>query len=245
MKKSAFTLIELLVVIVIIGILASFGAAQFNDYQVKARLAKAQAFASQLTKVMEAKSAATATPKTFAYTFEGDVNQDLSIQNNDLNCASSTTSTDTPYGIGRSLVLNSTTGARCLRTTNTKNLPSGNLTISFWLKPGSVSSHLVRTSRFFILYSSINEALQFGVGERYGSMNSFNKNLQDGSWHHIAATYGGSALKLYLDGNLVDTVEASIPEGQLIYSEIIELGYPANTDILMDDVYLWPIVYEE
>lgn len=42
MKKQAFTLIELLVVIVIIGILASIGVSQFNDYPERARTAKAQ-----------------------------------------------------------------------------------------------------------------------------------------------------------------------------------------------------------
>jgi prepilin-type N-terminal cleavage/methylation domain-containing protein len=50
MKKNAFTLIELLVVIVIIGILASIGVSQFNKYQEKARIAKAQAFAAQVNK---------------------------------------------------------------------------------------------------------------------------------------------------------------------------------------------------
>jgi prepilin-type N-terminal cleavage/methylation domain-containing protein len=40
MKKNAFTLIELLVVIVIIGILATIGVAQFNNYAAKARDAK-------------------------------------------------------------------------------------------------------------------------------------------------------------------------------------------------------------
>lgn len=44
MKKSAFTLIELLVVIVIIGILATIGVAQFHTYNEKARLAKAKHF---------------------------------------------------------------------------------------------------------------------------------------------------------------------------------------------------------
>lgn len=47
MKKSAFTLIELLVVIVIIGILATISVAQYNNYQRKARVAKAQAETSQ------------------------------------------------------------------------------------------------------------------------------------------------------------------------------------------------------
>jgi hypothetical protein len=30
-----------------------------------------------------------------------------------------------------------------------------------------------------------------------------------GEWHHLAATYNGSALKLYVDGNLVATTRAS------------------------------------
>ena len=58
-KKNGFTLIELLVVIVIIGILATIGVAQFNTYQEKARQAKSIAFASQIDHVLMAETSAT------------------------------------------------------------------------------------------------------------------------------------------------------------------------------------------
>lgn len=51
-KKSAFTLIELLVVIVIIGILATIGVAQYNAYQGKARDARRQSNLSTIAKLL-------------------------------------------------------------------------------------------------------------------------------------------------------------------------------------------------
>jgi prepilin-type N-terminal cleavage/methylation domain-containing protein len=57
MKKRAFTLIELLVVIVIIGILATIGIAQFNQYFARARDVERMMFvrnASLLLKTLHA-----------------------------------------------------------------------------------------------------------------------------------------------------------------------------------------------
>lgn len=53
-KKSAFTLIELLVVIVIIGILATIGVAQFNTYASKTRDAYRLIFAQNLERAVMA-----------------------------------------------------------------------------------------------------------------------------------------------------------------------------------------------
>jgi prepilin-type N-terminal cleavage/methylation domain-containing protein len=61
MKKNAFTLIELLVVIVIIGILATIGTVQFNDYQEKARDARTEAQVRQLYTIIESDMALRAT----------------------------------------------------------------------------------------------------------------------------------------------------------------------------------------
>ncbi|PID70849.1 hypothetical protein CSB37_00325 [bacterium DOLZORAL124_38_8] len=60
MTKKGFTLIELLVVIVIIGILATIGVAQFSSYFAKARDAKRKTFVAQAQQLIMANMASTA-----------------------------------------------------------------------------------------------------------------------------------------------------------------------------------------
>lgn len=47
------------------------------------------------------------------------------------------------------------------------------------------------------------------------------KNVLDGSWHHLAATFDGSNIKRYVDGELVDTTAAS---GTLSTSSMLYVG---------------------
>ena len=94
----------------------------------------------------------------------------------------------------------------------TTNLPTGTSarTIEAWIKTSQTSggqsivnygNQTIGNSRFGFL--NVNGNLYF-VGEG----NDYNTNtlIADGNWHHIAATYEASTLKIYIDGVLNATV---------------------------------------
>ena len=57
------------------------------------------------------------------------------------------------------------------------------------------------------LYTSYNGGIAFYVwdGKKYWRSPSGSPALWDGRWHHVAGTYDGTAVRLYVDGNEVGT----------------------------------------
>jgi hypothetical protein len=66
-------------------------------------------------------------------------------------------------------------------------------------------------------------------------------SLKNGAWHHLAATYDGTIMLLYLDGNQVasSTFTLSLTSG--IYPFTIGMGYPGNGKFAgsMDEVAVY------
>jgi hypothetical protein len=55
-------------------------------------------------------------------------------------------------------------------------------------------------------------------------------NIQDGNWHHVAATYTGSVISIYLDGNLIKSISVT---GTLAFSGVsFDIGQ-GNTSALI------------
>ena len=42
---------------------------------------------------------------------------------------------------------------------------------------------------------------------------NYSYSMPSGDWHHIAGTYNGSLMSVYVDGNLLDTTVTNIPIG--------------------------------
>ncbi len=97
----------------------------------------------------------------------------------------------------------------------------------------------------------------FGYMLRVGNGGRINFNLGDGSWnelttdtlmslntwHHIAGSYDGSMMRIYLDGMLVDSMSAILTIGNSIQNLIIGdyTGLSRNFDGLIDEVKIWNV----
>lgn len=252
MKKSAFTLIELLVVIVIIGILATIGLAQFNGYQTKAREALAISFNQQLNTQMMARTVS-----------EGEV----SIAHYDLTTGSGTTITDLSgngYNLsgtfswaegagisGESVVLLSGGDEARLVSSNYSNtLPRKEITISALVKnaPGEVGriyfgTNVARSGENFMM--SFWEDGMFRGGYSPATGYWMSKQLTTDGWHHLMFTWGNDVGKVFIDGEKVYEGAQVFPDGALnIFNIWIgRVGHDVNHYIA--DFDIWPYAYTE
>ena len=212
--RKGFTIVELLIVIVVIGILAAITIVAYNGIQERARLASAQAFASQVTKRDMADAIG-------YWTFDecsGTTVKDSSGNGTNAAYAISGTvgwSTDTPSGGGCSLSFNSTTYI------NTGITLSNNYYLkAAWIKTSApagamnIISSAVASPNGSALYLN-NFKLATGHNNAWSDVMD-TKALNDGKWHYVAAEYTKNAsgtngtMKLYVDGTMAVT-NASIP----------------------------------
>ncbi|GEM_PF-6716874 len=113
------------------------------------------------------------------------------------------------YGYG--VQLNGTSGN--VTIPNTASLNPANITISFWAKFNSFAA----TQRIINKWTNTNEYtthiiansnLGFQATNTLGSTQQASytiSNLATGTWYHIAGTFDGSNVRLYVNGTLVDT----------------------------------------
>jgi prepilin-type N-terminal cleavage/methylation domain-containing protein len=254
-KKSAFTLIELLVVIVIIGILATIGVAQFNGYQEKARFAKAQAFASQADTVLMAETALTGNGFPLRLDFEegsGTTSQDSSGSGNnmaDWTGKNVNWVTDTPDNSPSSLSIDS----EILQILNIQNMPTDEMTFSSFIRINEWSNG--NTYPFFITNNSgfnISPAGRLTFYINQGSQNIISNDgvIQLGRWHHILGSFKDGQLRMFVDGNLIKegtetlTVPFNVHGSLLTENLIFYLGYgTAGSEYKgdLDRVRIYPV----
>jgi hypothetical protein len=122
---------------------------------------------------------------------------------------------------------------------------SEEVTVSCWIKADEFTRVWQAVvckgnTSYRIQRNNNNDSIWFGVSEA-GVAGTLNVN--DRKWHHVAATYNGETISLYIDGYLdvsggnsdgIDTNEAALTIGE-------NLGYMAAFDGLMDEVRIYEI----
>ena len=100
--------------------------------------------------------------------------------------------------------------------------PTNAFTMSCWVKMGAgndqtsivdFGSSISKNWWVQTLPSSSGKGIRFGIGRNVGDVTELDHAFPTGSeddWHYIAATYNGSSLLLYADGELIETAVANI-----------------------------------
>lgn len=93
------------------------------------------------------------------------------------------------------------------------SLRPSNVTVECWVKSSTIKSTQYIVAKYYTggyasygLYTGSSKGLFFYVSDgSYALSNDAGTGVWDGNWHHIAGTYNGSTLRLYVDGSEVGT----------------------------------------
>ena len=129
------------------------------------------------------------------------------------------------------------------------------LSIAGWVNVESFGAGIVDNRVFTLEHSSNGSTFSLSVGNGVGSSGQLtlgyndtttflstaaNSTFNTGAWHHVAATYDGSTVRFYLDGNPDGTIVTPI---RSTGTPIAAIGaFPTGSspyDGLMDDLGVW------
>jgi uncharacterized repeat protein (TIGR02543 family) len=124
------------------------------------------------------------------------------------------------------------------------------ITIEAWLNTTATRDQYISAKRedSFYLMMRANGQIGFWLNGVTTSWNYTSTSVNDGNWHHVAATYNGTVLKVYIDGveRLSVSISATISTG----SSAVEIGsrtsvnnvqYANNFTGKMYDVRFWSV----
>ncbi|MCD6018063.1 MAG: hypothetical protein K0S53_1184 [Bacteroidetes bacterium] len=125
------------------------------------------------------------------------------------------------------------------------------VTIEAWVKTSASGEQYIVTKNDDSFYMGVNVDGNFGKASFYiGGVSDFSggwlysnaSNINNNTWHHVAGTYDGSTIKIYIDGVLDKSVAATgtIATGP----NNVNLGCRSNNYFFqgsMDEVRIWDI----
>ena len=135
---------------------------------------------------------------------------------------------------------------------NSSALDPSNLTVEAWIYPTNVGSEqsVARKSTSSSDSGLIYDLLVQGDGVylRLNGNNGYvrsNTHLQNNQWYHIAGTYDGNTIRIYINGVLDNSVSYSLPlrpsSGIFILAETDRIITSTFTDIFK--VFVYPMWY--
>ena len=145
-----------------------------------------------------------------------------------------------------------------VKVLDSSTLEPPTITVEAWVKnsgmPGTIKYiiskvYVAKLGGYssYAFYTGASGGLRFYVGSAstwVGSPDA-GTSLWDGKWHHIAGTYDGSNVRLFVDGNqVVETGTPATPtiaydEGNLYIGYYGPYNYPTYFPGLIDEVRIW------
>jgi prepilin-type N-terminal cleavage/methylation domain-containing protein len=249
-SQSSFTLIELLVVIAIIGILAGMIFVNVSGVIERAKIARSLQFSDSLRNALIMNLVS-------EWKFDensGTIAKDFWGGNNGTLVNGPTWKTGGDCVSGSCLQFDGSNDY--VDCGNGESLtPSGNFTLESWIKttqqqhgindyshPAIMGTkNLGGTSEDFILENTDGYLAWY---DEFGAIHyhKSSKFIADNQWHHVLAERSGSAIYLFCDGKIVDTIASGSTAARNHYFEIGRSYWDSNTlyfNGLIDEVRIY------
>ncbi len=244
-SKKGFTLIELLVVISIMSALSSVVFASLSTARDKAKIAAGQTFSGQMYRALGAEAIG-------VWGFDEPSGNAFDTSGNNINLVFNggvTRQSDTPVKRGSSVYFDGAAGSYLLNpaTSASYAYTQSSMTAGLWIKPVNligtgdgvivVNSYPVRTVNFHLYPTGI-------LAGPCSGWQLFPYTLKLNEWQHIAYSYLGGEIYLYVNGKLIDKKVATgacditaNPVSQIMVARYIGGGY--NYTGYVDDVGIY------